>query len=47
MAKLQQIKDSFFISIPKEKIIRGKLKKGDAFDWEYNERGHLELIPLK
>ena len=43
MVKLQQVKDRYFISIPKEFIAQTQLKKGDILTCSYNERGNLEF----
>jgi len=43
MVKVQVVKGRTFVSIPVEKAKRMKLKQGDEVDWDFNERGHLEL----
>ena len=47
MVKVQEVKGRFFVSIPQEKAKRMKLKKGDEVDWDFNERGHLELSRIE
>jgi len=43
MVKVQVVKGRFFITIPVEKAKRMKLKQSDELDWDFNERGNLEL----
>jgi len=43
MVRVQLVKARYFVSIPIEKAKRMKLQKGDEVDWDFNERGNLEL----
>lgn len=43
MVKIQQVKDRFFISVPKEYIAQANWKKGDDVTVSFNERGNIEL----
>jgi len=43
MVKLQEVKNRFFISIPKEYVLQSRLKKGDTLSVSFNERGNIEL----
>ena len=43
MVKIQEVKGRYFVSIPQEKAKRMGLIKGCEVDWDFNERGHLEL----
>ncbi len=43
MVKIQEVKDRFFCSIPKEYIAQARWKKGDQVTVSFNERGNIEL----
>jgi len=47
MVKLQQVKNRYFLTIPLEKIKRGKLEKGQEFDIDITQEGNLILVKLK
>ena len=47
MAKLQEYKGQFTISIPQEYIDQAKWKKGDMITISFNERGNLEIAKVK
>ena len=47
MVFVQEVKGRMFVTIPREKARRLKLKKGDELDWDFNERGHLELSKIE
>lgn len=47
MVKIQEVKGRYFVSIPQEKAKRMGLVKGSEVDWDFNERGHLELSMIK
>lgn len=46
MVKVQVVKGRTFISIPIEKAKRWNLKQGDDLDFDFNERGNLELTRM-
>ncbi|MFH0860287.1 MAG: hypothetical protein V1921_03725 [Candidatus Altiarchaeota archaeon] len=46
MVRLQESQKRFFVSIPQEKVKRLGLAKGDELDWDFNERGNLELTVI-
>jgi len=39
-------KVQLYVTIPKAKADRWNLKKGDNVDWNFNERGNLELSKM-
>ena len=43
MVKLQEVKDRFFITIPKEYIQQAGWKKGEVVTVSFNERGNIEI----
>lgn len=43
---VQSTRGRLFVTIPQEKAIRLGIKKGDVVDWDFNERGNLELTKL-
>ena len=43
MVKIQEVKDRFFITLPKEYVAQAKWKKGTEVTVSFNERGNLEL----
>jgi len=47
MVSVQFQNGRYFVSIPREKAKRMRIKKGDVVDWDFNERGNLELTKLK
>lgn len=47
MAKLQECKGQFTISIPKEYISQARWEKSDTITISFNERGNIELAKVK
>jgi bifunctional DNA-binding transcriptional regulator/antitoxin component of YhaV-PrlF toxin-antitoxin module len=47
MVLVQEVKGRYFITIPVEKVKRMRLKKGEEVDWDFNDRGHLELSRIE
>lgn len=47
MAKLQEHKGQFTVSIPSEYIKQAGWKKGDSLTISFNERGNLEFAKVK
>jgi len=47
MVKIQNVKDRFFVTVPKEYAEQAGLSKGDTMTWSFNERGNLELAKVK
>ena len=47
MVKLQESKNRFFVSIPKEYIKKKKWVKGEELLVSFNERGNIELCDTK
>jgi hypothetical protein len=43
MPKLQQTKDRYFITIPKEMVDNKKWLKGQTLMFTWNERGNIEI----
>lgn len=43
MPKLQQTKDRYFITLPKDLIEKKKWTKGQNLFFMFNERGNLEI----
>lgn len=43
MVKIQNVKNRFFVSVPKEYADQAKMEKGQVWTWSFNERGNLEL----
>ena len=43
MVKLQEVKQKFSVTIPKEYIAQAKWQKGDDLTVSFNERGNIEL----
>ncbi len=43
MVKLQETKDRYFITIPKDLIQQKDWKKGQNIFFVFNERGNIEL----
>lgn len=44
---VQETNGRLFVTIPREKAIRRGIKKGDVVDWDFNERGNLELTKIE
>lgn len=47
MAKLQQYKGQFTISIPSEYVEQAQWQKGDTITISFNERGNVELAKVR
>jgi hypothetical protein len=47
MAKLQESKGRFSVTLPKEYIEKKKWKKGETLLISFNERGNLEIADAK
>lgn len=43
MPKLQETKDRYFITIPKDLVTKKKWKKGQELLFTWNERGNIEI----
>lgn len=43
MPKLQQVKDRYFITIPKNLIEQKQWEKGQNLFFVFNERGNIEI----
>lgn len=43
MVKLQETKDRYFITIPREMVKQKSWKKGQEILFLFNERGNIEL----
>ena len=41
MVKLQRVKDRYFFSVPKEKVMAKKWKGGEHFDVNFGPNGEL------
>lgn len=46
MVKLQEVNGRYSIAIPAEKVVRVGWQKGDTLDWNFNEKGDLELTKI-
>ncbi len=46
MVKIQEVKGRYFITIPEQKARRWNITKGMEVDWDFNERGNLELCKI-
>ena len=44
--KIMEIQGRYFITIPKEKAQRWGFEKGMEVNWDFNERGNLELTKI-
>ena len=47
MVKLQRSKGQYFITIPKEYIIKKKWEKGEILTVSFNERGNVEIADVR
>jgi len=47
MVKLQENKERFFISVPKEYVEQAGWSKGEILTVSFNERGNIELSNKK
>jgi len=47
MVKLQENKGQFFVTIPREYIMKKKWEKGQVLIISFNERGNVEISDLK
>ena len=47
MVRLQESKGRYFVTIPKEIIIKKKWKKGTILVVSFNERGNVEIMDTK
>jgi len=43
MPKLQEVKDRFFITVPKDMVEKKGWKKGQKLFFLFNERGNIEI----
>lgn len=46
MVKIQENQGRIFVSIPRVKVKRAEIIPGQEVDWEFNERGNLELVKV-
>ena len=47
MVRLQESKGRYFVTIPKEIIMKKKWKKGEILVVSFNERGNVEIMDTK
>jgi antitoxin component of MazEF toxin-antitoxin module len=43
MVKIQEYKNQYFVTIPKDYVEQAKWSKGDSLTVSFNERGNIEL----
>lgn len=43
MPKLQKIENRYFITIPKDMVVKKKWKKGQILLFIWNEKGNIEI----